>query len=319
MIPNGSIAQKFKVVKLENGNYKIIGVSSGKLLTFNDSNDNSALVQLYDKGDDLKQQWKIIFNGPGFLLQNVGTGKYISLYNNGLLQSSTPLNWSLTKLSDIPNSGVKTSGLAGKVVWVDPGHGSAYNGYFDPGAVQNGLREVDTNTLFANELAAKLRDGGATVLLTRTVPDPGLTIDNRQRAYLANEANADIFISVHSNSSVYSTAVGASTHYYAPGTDDKTGLNSDPQYSVYDKRNINSIALANYINPKMVAGGGFVNRGVIGNNFAVVRESSMPAVLMEIGFLSNIGDAEKISNATIRTNIVNGIYQGIVDYFNNIY
>ncbi|MDD2371896.1 MAG: N-acetylmuramoyl-L-alanine amidase [Firmicutes bacterium] len=317
---NSTIAQKFKFVRLASGDYKIIGVNSGKLLSVITTTESSSVVQLYDKKTDAKQFWKIVSNGTGYLLKNVGTDKNmtvssVSTLGSGLVQSSNTLNWTFTKLSNIPNFDEKTAGLAGKVIWIDPGHGSAYSGYYDPGAIGNGLREVDTNTLFANELANKLRAAGATVLLTRTIADPGLTIDNRQRSYMADEANTDIFISIHSNSSALTTAYGAETYYYAPDT-----TAEDPGYNkVSDQRIVNSIALANYIQPKMAAGGGFYDRGVKYQDFAVIRESAMPAVLVEIGFLSNASDATKIKNATTRTNTVNGIYLGIVEYFNNLY
>ncbi len=318
---NNTIAQKFKLIRMATGDYKIVGVNSGKLLTVNDGTENGAIFQLYDIYSDTKQFWTILSSDSGYIFKNVDTGKNIVVANtinqgSPLVQSSNTQKWTLTKLSDIPNSGDKTKGLAGKVIWIDPGHGSSFNGTYDPGAVRTGIREVDSNTWYSLELADKLRAGGATVLLTRTSADSGLTIDNRQRAYLSSEANADIYISVHSNASTNTGVSGAETYYYLPDALD------DPFYSGtknYDQRIVKSISLANYVNPSMVAGGGFVNRGVKGNDFAVIRETAMPAILLEIGFISNEGDKAKILNATNRTNTVNGIYQGIVNYFNNEY
>lgn len=318
---NNTIAQKFKIIRMSTGEFKIIGVNSGKLLTVNDDTENGAVFQLYDIFSNSKQFWEIISNGNGYILKNAQTGKNIIVSNSAnqgseLVQSSNSQNWSLTRLSEIPNSGEKTKGLAGKVVWIDPGHGSAYKGIYDPGAVYAGIREVDTNTLYSLELADRLRAGGATVLLTRSDNNPGLTIDNRQRAYLASEANADIYISVHSNASTNTGVNGSETYYYLPKAED------DFYYSAtknYDQRIVRSIALANYVNSKMAAGGGFIDRGVKGNDFAVIRETAMPAILLEIGFLSNSGDRAKIVDTANRTRTVNGIYQGIVDYFNNVY
>jgi len=308
---NSTIAQKFKIIRMSTGDFKIISVSSGKLLTVENDTENGRIIQLYDKYTDAKQFWSIVNNGGAYFLKNSGTGKYM-YPGTKLIQISNSQNWSLTKLSDIPNFVEKTKGLAGKVIWIDPGHGSSFNGYYDPGAVRTGIREVDSNTWYSLELAGKLRAGGATVLLTRTIADSGLTIDNRQRAYLASEANADIFISVHSNASASTSASGAETYYYLPSSVD------DPDYSAtkdYDQRIVKSIALANYVNPKMTAGGGFTNRGVKGNDFAVIRETAMPSILLEIGFISNSGDLAKIKDANNRSNTVEGIYQGIVDYF----
>lgn len=314
---NNSIAQKFKIVRMSTGDFKIIGVNSGKLLTVSDANENAPVFQLYDKYNDNKQFWSIVNSANGYILRNTNTGKNIIVANSlsqgsGLVQSSISQDWILTKLSDIPNFGEKTKGLTGKVIWIDPGHGSAYTGYFDPGAVRTGIREVDSNTWYSIELAERLRAGGATVLLTRTTADPGMTIDNRQRAYLANEANADIYISVHSNASANTSIYGAETYYYLPLSVDDSNYAGTKDY---DQRIVKSIVLANLVNPKMAAGGGFTNRGVKGNDFAVIRETAMPAILLEIGFISHSGDLARIKDPTSRTNTVAGIYQGIVEYF----
>ncbi len=323
---NGSIAQKFKIIRMSSGEYKIVSVSSGKLLTVNDATENGPVFQLYDIVSDNRQFWNITYDGSAYVLKNAYTNKNLIASNvvleeSPLVQSSNTQSWTLNKLSNIPNFEEKSKGLSGKVIWIDPGHGSAFNGSYDPGAVRTGIREVDSNTWYSLELAEKLRAGGATVLLTRTTSDPGLTIDNRQRAHMASEVNADIFISVHSNASTSISANGVETYYYKP--DDINQENTDdPYYSAtynYDQRIIKSKALANYINPKMAVGGGFANRGVMGKDLAVTRETSMAAILLEIGFISNDGDKAKILNAANRTSTVNGIYQGILDYFNNEY
>ena len=314
---NSTIAQKFKIIRMSTGDFKIVSVSSGKLLTVNDATENGAVFQLYDKYNDIKQLWSIVSNGEGYVLRNSGTEKNIIVASpgtqgSGLIQSSSSQNWSISRLSDIPNFGEKNKALAGKVIWIDPGHGSTFSGYFDPGAVRTGIHEVDSNTWYSLELADRLRAGGATVLLTRTSINSGLTIDNRERAYLASEANADIYISVHSNASTNTSINGAETYFYLPKAE------FDPYYAAtkdYDQRIVKSIALANYVSPKMAAGGGFVNRGVKGADFAVIRETAMPAILLEVGFISHSGDLAKIKDANNRSNTVQGIYQGIIDYF----
>lgn len=204
--------------------------------------------------------------------------------------------------------------IAGKLIVIDPGHGTIEaNGYYDPGASGNGLIEAMTNTLFAFELGAKLQAAGANVIYTHTNignnNPPALAL--RERAYLANNINATIFISIHSNANTSSSANGTETYYYLPSFED------NPNYSVGDPRIIDSVLLADSIQPKMSSGGGYFNRGVKGADFAVIRETKMPAILLEIGFLTNPNDAAKINDSGNRTSVVNGIYNGIEEYFKN--
>ena len=313
---NGGIAQQFKLIRLSTGHYKIMATNSGKLLTTNNYDENGQIYQWYDQGNNPSQVWQLIAQDNGYLIKSIETNKYINGSVETLVQTNQPLKWNLTYLSAIPNDKEKTTGVAGKVIVIDPGHGAIdtyLSGYYDPGAGDNGLIEAVTNTWFAFELGDKLKNAGATVIYTHTnvgnnnPPTLGL----RERAYNASKENADIFISVHSNASTSSYANGAEIYYYDPD------LSEDPFYTQRDPRIKDSMLLAQAIQPKMAAGGGYVNRGVKGADYAVIRETAMPAVLLEIGFITNPEDAAKINDPNNRTNVVNGIYDGIVEYFNN--
>jgi N-acetylmuramoyl-L-alanine amidase len=97
--------------------------------------------------------------------------------------------------------------LAGKVIMLDPGHGGV-----DPGAVQNGYKEVDLNNSFTLKVASYLNQMGAQVLYTRN-PNQNVYVSLEERANIANSSNAEIFISIHHDSNVSSSPRGLSTHY----------------------------------------------------------------------------------------------------------
>ncbi len=165
-----------------------------------------------------------------------------------------------------------------KVV-VDAGHGGT-----DPGALGNGLREADVNLAVAKRLQAWLdldtadtRGGGAwNVLMTRTT-DTFISLDARTNA--ANAFGAASFLSVHMNAFSSSSANGSETYCY-------TGTETRPA-GLYRNR----------IQNEVLAAWGLTNRGVKTAGFYVLRYTSMPAVLLEGGFITNATDASRMKDA----------------------
>ena len=304
---NGFIAQKIKLVKLTNGYYSLVAISSGKALTVTSNNEGDRVYQWYEQPNNLNQMWQLISSSNGVYIKNVDSNKYIDVSDDALIQSDTPLKWKLNFISDIPNDKEKITGITGKLIIIDPGHGANDSGYYDPGVSGNGLSEDTINYSYAIALKSKLEVAGASVVLTHNEPGNYL-LGLRERAYFANLVNADIFISIHCNASPSSNSNGTETYFYYPDISD------DPYYTQRDPRIIDSMLLANCIQPLMVLGGGMNNNGVKGADFAVVRETAMPSVLLELGFLTNSSDVSKIANN--KNSIVNGIYNGIVNYFN---
>ena len=118
--------------------------------------------------------------------------------------------------------------LEGKTIMLDPGHGGK-----DPGAVKNGYYEKTLNNKFTEKLSAKLKSMGAKVLFTRQ-PNQDIFIDLPGRAAMANQSNANLFISIHHDANLSSTPKGLSTHYssYRPAieTRDVYVLSSGVKY-----------------------------------------------------------------------------------------
>lgn len=146
---------------------------------------------------------------------------------------------------------------------VDAGHGG-----YDPGAVNGTRYEKDDNLRMASAIAAILRDCGQRVIMTR---DSDVFLTLSERARISNNANADLFISLHRNSN-------ANTSYN--GWDNFVKPNASARERQYAQTVIDSVAAVGIQN----------NRGVQTGNFTVLTSNTQPAMLLEMGFLSNAED-----------------------------
>ena len=193
------------------------------------------------------------------------------------------------------------SPLLGKTIYVDPGH-SMVNiyGNLDPGAIgPTGLRENEV----VLDISLKLRDllvaGGAKVYMIHT----GKTYMTRfERAWLANETNVDIYVSVHANSLTTSSVNGTMVFTYAPVDDEG-----------YDRAA--RLDLASKVQSRLLQYGGRRDLGVREENYDVLVQTSMPAILVEVAFISNPEEEALLASESFRSKMALGIYQGIYDYF----
>jgi N-acetylmuramoyl-L-alanine amidase len=200
--------------------------------------------------------------------------------------------------NDNPAAG---GGIAGKLIYLDPGHGNySDNGYLDIGASAYGLDEKDVNYAVAVKARDLLINLGADVILTRTdVPE---TMTLYDRAGMANDAGADVFVSIHANAFTDPYANGTSTWFYAPVGN-----------SFYDRDA--RLLLANLIQENLVTATGLSNYGVREANFAVTRETYMPAVLIETAFITNPSDNTYLASESGQAALAQGIVNGLVAYF----
>ncbi|WP_305767463.1 N-acetylmuramoyl-L-alanine amidase family protein [Candidatus Epulonipiscium viviparus] len=175
------------------------------------------------------------------------------------------------------------------LIVVDAGHGGN-----DSGAVgHSGLYEKNVVLKVARKLAELLALAGIEALLTRN-SDTYLTL--MERSTLANNKGAEYFISVHANSATNNTARGIETYVYS-----KVGK---------------SYPLAQDVQKHLIAATGFNDRGVKVGNFSVLRETKMPAILVEIGFVSNPEEEALLSNDAFLDKIAISIYNGVAEYLN---
>lgn len=183
-------------------------------------------------------------------------------------------------------------------VCIDAGHGGD-----DSGAVGvAGVKEKDVNLAVALKTGSILQQNNIKVIYTRTNDNPSWDTSNQsdslsKRCSIANNAKANIFVAIHCNSADdVETANGTETYSYATGT--------------------NGEKLAKLIQSELIKTTGAANRGVKTANFYVLRNTSMPAVLTELGFLSNATEEKKLNDATYQQKCANAIAKAIIEYLN---
>lgn len=161
--------------------------------------------------------------------------------------------------------------LSGKriKVFIDPGHGG-----HDPGAIGANSKEAENVLKVALALEKKLIAQGYEVKLSRRT-DTYLSLT--LRAQIANAWGADIFMSLHDNSAVNKEATGFETFIFSGNV------------------SANTLKLQKHVHKAIASGIGLVDRGLKRANFAVLRLTSMPALLIEYGFISNIKDEKVIA------------------------
>lgn len=185
--------------------------------------------------------------------------------------------------------------LVGKTVCLDPGHA----GYgIDPGCVGPA---GTTESSVAWDIACRTADilqnrWGLNVVMTKREPIDIASDKLAYRAEIANNAGADVFVSIHLNAGS-PQATGTETYYYPGSTQ--------------------GYALATSIQKQLTCCLGTKDRGVKTANFAVLRLTYMPSVLTEVCFLSNPDEEEYINRDATRQKAAEAIAQGIVDFFIN--
>lgn len=171
------------------------------------------------------------------------------------------------------------------LVVVDPGHGGP-----DPGAIGiGGLRETEIVMPIAQQIAALLEQQGVQAVLTRTGEyDLGL----EPRVAMAERMNATVFVSIHANAidMTRPDINGLETYYFS------------------------SQRLAQTIHNNILQSVDVQDRGVRSARFYVLRRTSMPSVLIEVGFVTGRDDAVKLSNPSYRSQMAQAIARGILQY-----
>jgi len=242
--------------------------------------------------------WQII-NGHWYFFQSSGAmktgwlldkGKWYYLDSNGVMKTGLITVDGKTYLLG-PSGAWITEGLGGKVIVIDPGHGG-----HDPGATAGGAQEKDINLAVGLKLRDILQKSGVKVYMTRST-DVFISLDGRVE--FSNKIKPDAYISIHVNSTGGSSVKGIETFYN----------------SSYGSMPVESKLLATDIQSELLRATGAVNRGVKDANFRVTRGNHTPAVLVEVGFISNEGERANLLSSSYQNKLVSGIYNGIEKYF----
>ena len=276
----------------------IVGPTTWNLLFNNSSNGGSynrilKVTSPLMYGDDVRD----VQNKLNSLGYNCGTadGYYGNDTKNAVVKFQSakgltadgevsPATWNaLFNSSSSSGSGTLPGGSI--KVFIDAGHGGT-----DPGAVGNGLKEKDIVLNIAKKLGALLNGRGISIKYSRTT-DTYVSLDERARQ--ANAWGADLFISIHANSAA-SSVRGTECFTYYTANKATTDLSANISKKIASKFNI-------------------PNRGHKQQNFAVLRLSNMPAILVETAFISNSSDANLLNTRQADFSVT--IANSILSYF----
>lgn len=195
-------------------------------------------------------------------------------------------------------------------ICLDPGHGGKDPGY------RVGPEEEQRYTLaLAYELKDQLTRAGFKVTLTRT---NNTFVDLPARPALARKAGSDLFLSLHFNAATNAREVrGSEVFCLTPAGASSTAGGSDgptARATAGNRHNARNFLLAWQMQNSLLRGLGTEDRGVRRARFAVLRDATMPAVLIEAGFLSHPAEGKKIQDAAYRRLIAKAIVDGVRAY-----
>lgn len=176
-----------------------------------------------------------------------------------------------------------------KVV-IDPGHGGE-----DPGSKgASGLYEKDFTLGLSKKVVERLKENPDFEVYMTREDDTFLSAKERHRPNFANELLADMYISIHGNTFRNASVSGTETYYYRE----------------------ESLALADTIHKHLINATKFSDRGVRKEEYFVLKDTTMPAVLLEIGYLTNPQDEQMMLREDFQETVAHAIYEGIIEYYN---
>ena len=217
-------------------------------------------------------------------------------------------------------------GLSVKTIVIDPGHGGK-----DPGAVSQARQEKQIVLSLSKVLHDILVKRGYNVHLTRKTD---VYIPIRKRTQLATDQKADLFISIHANASTSRKAVGIETYYLALASDESARItamreNAGAEYNMKElealvgrilkeSKSTESRRLAELIQAQLTSGKQVRDRGVKHAPFVVLIGTKVPAVLVEVGFISNPTEGKKLTTKAYQHQLATAIAKGIEQYIKSI-
>jgi N-acetylmuramoyl-L-alanine amidase len=171
-------------------------------------------------------------------------------------------------------------------VIIDPGHGGN-----EPGAIKDNIFEKDITLDVAKKVKNYLNQAGVDVVMTRSDDE---TISLKQRTMITCEVNPEVFVSIHVNSCEASSVTGLETHWYTP----------------------QSKKLAQIIQTKMTNSINSPDRGIMNSMFYVIHHTDVPAVLVEMGFMSNSSERQQLLTPERQETTARSIADGIIKFLN---
>jgi N-acetylmuramoyl-L-alanine amidase len=196
-----------------------------------------------------------------------------------------------------------------KTICLDPGHGGR-----DPGFLMGRTLEKKYTLLLAEEVGALLRAEKFKVIFTRSTDR---TTERPNRPDFANRAAADLFVSLHFNSSESHAVKGIEVYCMTPvgeNSSNARGESSDVGYFPGNRNNAKNMLLAYQVQRSLTSSLNTEDRCVRRARFEVLREIRMPGILIEGGFLSHPEEGHRIADSKYRHEMAKAIVEGILAY-----
>ena len=226
--------------------------------------------------------WELKFVG-------LESNSFRSIEEGNILRNSIKRTYEKIKIQDLDISTLPNVPYGKYKVVIDPGHGGS-----DPGAVGiNGLRETDIVLEVSKSVSAFLTNKGVKTILTRNFER---TLDLQPRVTKANNSQANAFVSIHANATrgKRKDVNGLETYYYSGYKGYSLAKNIQKQILIFSPQS--------------------PDRGVRRSRFYVIRKTSMPAALVEIGFVTGMYDADLLRQKAYRDKMSFAIAKGILNY-----
>lgn len=226
--------------------------------------------------------------------------------NSSAYVSQTDLQTALHPLLFPPRD---PAGRRVRTVCLDPGHGGR-----DTGNIKGVAREKVYTLKLAEEVSYRLRQAGLNVVMTRS---SDATLSLEERPAIARRRGADLFVSLHFNSYSGTTVKGAEVYCMTPARASSTNARGEGSGTGAYPGNRNderNLLLAYQIQKRLVSDLGAEDRGVRRARFAVLREATMPAVLVEGGFMSHPVEGRRITETAYLREMSRAIVDGILAY-----
>ena len=222
-------------------------------------------------------------------LVGLESNSFRSIEEGNILRNSIKRTYEKIKIQDLDISTLPNVPYGKYKVVIDPGHGGS-----DPGAVGiNGLRETDIVLEVSKSVSAFLTNKGVKTILTRNFER---TLDLQPRVTKANNSQANAFVSIHANATrgKRKDVNGLETYYYSGYKGYSLAKNIQKQILIFSPQS--------------------PDRGVRRSRFYVIRKTSMPAALVEIGFVTGMYDADLLRQKAYRDKMSFAIAKGILNY-----
>ena len=256
----------------------------GKDLTLQVESDAIEKIRCSQHGDDLGYGYPHTLRVVLDLASGVSYAQHLSVSSGG--------NQVRVSVTDVPEEPEVPPLDPSKItIAIDPGHGGNQPGAVYPDENGNDVKEKDLTLPMSLMLADILEERGYNVVLTRTGDD---SVSLADRAKMANAAQAEVFVSIHCNALDRTDYEGIFTYYYPNSTRGE--------------------ALAKQVQAGVVASTGGIGRGTPSANFQVLRETTMPAVLVETGFMTHPGELARLCDPDYQQKIAQGIADGVEAY-----